>query len=147
MIHTSADVVLLTLVALGRLRVVSRLLLLLRSLPLSTVVKLAGRILGIFLRTPIGIMPRPTTPKACIISSGNRVIASHRRPSRSILTILGEIGMWCKLTNPLRLLLLTLLVGTLVLVLLVIDSLSSCGERCALRGVEARTCIVAGLRR
>jgi hypothetical protein len=40
MIHTPADVVLLTLAALGRLRVVLGLLLL-RSLPLSTVVKLA----------------------------------------------------------------------------------------------------------
>jgi hypothetical protein len=147
MIHTAADVVLLTLVALGRLRVVSGLLLLVRSLPLSTVVKLAGRILSIFLGTPIGIMPQLTTPKARITSSGNRVIASHRRPSRSILTILGEIGTWCKLTNPLRLLLLTLLVGTLVLVLPVIDSLSSYAERCALWGFEARTCIVVGLRR
>jgi hypothetical protein len=147
MIDTPADVVLLTLVALGRLRVVSRLLLLLWSLTLSTVVKLAGRILSIFLGTPIGIMPRLTTPKAHITSICNRVIASHRHPSRSILTILGEIGTWCKLTNPLRLLLLTLLVGMLVLVLPVIDSLSSCAERCALRVVEARTCIVVGLRR
>jgi hypothetical protein len=42
MIHTHADVVLLTLAALGRLRVVSVLLLLLLwCLPLSAVVKLA----------------------------------------------------------------------------------------------------------
>jgi hypothetical protein len=41
MIHTPMDVVLLTPVALGRLHVVSGLLLLLRSLPLSAVVELA----------------------------------------------------------------------------------------------------------
>jgi hypothetical protein len=55
MIHMPADVVLLTLVVLQRLVVVSGLLLL-WSLPLSTVVELAWSILHVSLGTTIGIV-------------------------------------------------------------------------------------------
>jgi hypothetical protein len=70
MIHTPADVVLLTLVALGRLRVVSGLLLLLRSLPLSAIVELAWSVLAISLGTTICVVSRFTTSEASITTGG-----------------------------------------------------------------------------
>ena len=67
-------------------------LLLLRSLPLSTVVELAWSLLGILLGTAIGVMTSLATSEVRVTSSGNRGIVPHRRPSKSVLTILQETG-------------------------------------------------------
>jgi hypothetical protein len=91
MIHTSTDEVLLTLVILRRLGVVSGLLLL-GSLPLSTVVELAWSILDVPLRTTIGIVSRFTTSKARVITSGNRGIVPHGCLRRGVLAILRKAG-------------------------------------------------------
>ena len=81
----------LVLVVLRFLVVISGLLLL-RSLPLSTVVELAWSLLGILLGTSIGVMTSLATSEARVTSSGNRGIVPHRRPSKSVLTILRETG-------------------------------------------------------
>jgi hypothetical protein len=91
MIYSPADVVLLTLVALGRLHVVSGRLLLLRCLPLSAVVELAWSVLSIFLGTPIGIMSRFTTSEAIITTGGSSGIVSHWRARRGALAILLKV--------------------------------------------------------
>ena len=90
MVHPPADAVLLASVALGSLVVVSRLLVL-WSLPLSSVVKLAWSVLDI-LRATVGIMSRITTLEASISSSGRRVVVPHRRPGGSVLAVLWDIG-------------------------------------------------------
>jgi hypothetical protein len=92
MIHPPADVVLLAPVALGRLRVVSGLLLLLRDLPLSAVVELAWSVRNIFLGTPVGIMSRFTTSEASITTGGSSGVVSHRCARRSALAILLKVG-------------------------------------------------------
>jgi hypothetical protein len=86
-IHTHADVVLLALVALRRLVIVPRKLLL-WGLPLSTVVELAWSILGIPLGTTIGIVSRLATSEGCITTSGSRGVVPHRCPNRGVLVIL-----------------------------------------------------------
>jgi hypothetical protein len=91
MIHTPADVVLLTLVVMRRLVVISGLLLL-WSLPLSTVVELAGSVLAISLGTRIGIVSHFTTSEARVTTSGNRGIVPHRCSSRGVLAILRDVG-------------------------------------------------------
>jgi hypothetical protein len=93
MIHTPADVVLLTLVALGCLRVVSGLLLLLWCLPLSAVVKLAWSVLAIFLGTTVCIVSRFTTSEASITTSGRSGIVSHRCARKGALAILLKVGV------------------------------------------------------
>ena len=90
MVHPPADAVLLASVALGSLVVVSRLLLL-WSLPLSSVVKLAWSVLDI-LRATVGIMSRITTLEASISSSGRRFVVPHRRAGGSVLAVLWDIG-------------------------------------------------------
>jgi hypothetical protein len=92
MIHTPVDVVLLTLVVLRRLVVVSGLLLL-WSLPLSTVIELAWSVLGISLGTTIGIVFCFTTSEVRVTTIGNRGIVPHRCSSRDVLTILWKVGM------------------------------------------------------
>ena len=87
MIHTPTDVVLLALVVLRRLVVISGLLLL-RSLPLSTVVELAWSLLGILLGTAIGVMTSLATSEARGTSSWNRGIVPHRCLRGSVLMIL-----------------------------------------------------------
>jgi hypothetical protein len=91
MIHTPADEVLLTLVVLRRLVVVPRLLLL-RCLPLSTVVELAWSVLDISLGTTVGIVSHFTTSKASITTGGSRGIVPHRCAHRSALAILWKVG-------------------------------------------------------
>jgi hypothetical protein len=91
MIHTPVDVVLLAIVAL-RCRVVIPGLLLLRSLPLSTVVELAWSLLGIPLGTVIGVVTNLATSEARVTSSGNRGVVPHKCPNRSVLTVLREAG-------------------------------------------------------
>jgi hypothetical protein len=70
MIHSPVDEVLLTLVVLRCLVVVPGLLLL-WSLPLSTVVELARSILDVPLGTTIGIVSHLTTSEACITTGGS----------------------------------------------------------------------------
>jgi hypothetical protein len=134
MIHTLADVVLLTLVVLWRLVVVSGLLLL-WSLPLPTVVELAWSILGVPLGTTIGIVSHLTKSEARITTSGNRDIVPHRCSSRGVLAILREARTLRGLTSTLSLLLLlVLLVGVQILILPVVITLPSSAKRCSLRG-------------
>jgi hypothetical protein len=92
MIHTPADVVLLTLVVLRRLVVVSGLLLL-WSLPLSTVVELAWSILGVPLGTTISIVSCLTTSEARITTSGSRGVVPHKYFSRGVLAIVWKAVM------------------------------------------------------
>jgi hypothetical protein len=86
------DKVLLTLVVLWRLVVVSGLLVL-WTLPLSTIVELAWSILDISLRTSIGIVSSLTTSEARITTGGSRGIVPHRCSSRGVLAILRKVGM------------------------------------------------------
>jgi hypothetical protein len=86
------DKVLLTLVVLWRLVVVSGLLVL-WTLPLSTIVELAWSILDISLRTSIGIVSSLTTSEARITTGGSRGIIPHRCSSRGVLAILRKVGM------------------------------------------------------
>jgi hypothetical protein len=90
MIHTPADEVLLTLVALRHLVVVPGLLL--RGLPLSTVVELAWSVLAISLVTTVGIVSHFTTSEASITTGGSRGVVPHRCARRSTLMILREVG-------------------------------------------------------
>jgi hypothetical protein len=91
MIHTPTDEVLLTLVVLQRLVVVPGLLLL-RSLPLPTVVELAGSVLDVPLWTTISIVSHLTTSEASITTGGARGIVPHRCSTRSALAILRKLG-------------------------------------------------------
>jgi hypothetical protein len=91
MIHTPTDEVLLTLVVLRRLVVVPRLLLL-RGLPLSTIVELAWSVLNISLGTTVGIVPHFTTSEASITTGGSRGIVPHWCARRSALAILRKVG-------------------------------------------------------
>ena len=91
MVHTPADVVLLTSVALRRLVVIPGLLLL-WCLPLSTVVALTWSPLCTTLGTIIGVVASLATFEARGTSSGTRGIVPHRCPGGSVLTILWETG-------------------------------------------------------
>jgi hypothetical protein len=92
MIHTPADEVLLTLVVLWRLVIVSGLLLL-RGLPLSTVVELARSVLDVPLWTTVGIVSHFATSEASITTGGSRGIFPHRCARRSALAVLQKVGM------------------------------------------------------
>jgi hypothetical protein len=92
MIHTPANEVLLTLVVLRHLVVVPGLLLL-RGLPLSTVVELARSVLDVPLGTTISIVSHFTTSKASITTGGSRGIVPHQCAHRSALAILWKVGM------------------------------------------------------
>jgi hypothetical protein len=89
-----ADEVLLTLVVLWRLVIVPGLLLL-WSLPLSTIVALAWSIVDVPLGTTIGIVSHLTTSEARITTGGSRGIVPHRCSNRGVLAILRKIGMLC----------------------------------------------------
>jgi hypothetical protein len=91
MIHTPVDEVLLTLIVLRFLVVVPGLLLL-RSLPLSTVVELPGSVLDVPLGTTISIVSHLTTSEANITTGGSRGIFPHRCSGRSALAILRKVG-------------------------------------------------------
>jgi hypothetical protein len=91
MIHTPAVEVLLTLVALWRLVVVPGLLLL-WSLPLSTVVELAWSVLNVPLGIAISIVSHLTTSEASITTGGSRGIVPHWCARRSALAILRKVG-------------------------------------------------------
>jgi hypothetical protein len=92
MIHTPTDEVLLTLVALRRLVVIPGLLLM-WSLPLSTVVELARCVLNIPLGTAVSIVSHFATSEASITTGGSRGIVPHRCTRRSALPILRKVGM------------------------------------------------------
>jgi hypothetical protein len=91
MVHTPANEVLLTLVALRHLIVVSGLLLL-RGLPLSAIVELAWSVLAISFRTTVGIVSHLTTSKTSITTGGSKDVVSHRCARRSALAILRKVG-------------------------------------------------------
>jgi hypothetical protein len=91
MIHTPANEVLLTFVVLLHLVVVRRLLLL-WSLPLSTVVELARSVLDIPLGTTISIVSHLATSEVGITTGRSRGIVPHRCSSRSALAILRKVG-------------------------------------------------------
>jgi hypothetical protein len=91
MIQTPADEVLLTLVALWRLVVVPGLLLL-RGLPLPTIIELARSVLAISLGTTVSIVSHFATFEASIATGGSRGIAPHRCTRRSALAILWKVG-------------------------------------------------------
>ena len=94
MVHPPMDVVLLASVALGNLVVSGLLLLLLLwSLPLSTVIELAWSTLGIPLGTSVGIVPRLTTLEADIASRECRGVVPCRGVGRSVLAFLREVGV------------------------------------------------------
>jgi hypothetical protein len=67
-------------------------LLLLRGLPLPTVVELAQSVLAISLGTTVSIMSHFATSKASIATGGSRGIAPHRCTRRSALAILWKVG-------------------------------------------------------
>jgi hypothetical protein len=81
----------LTLVALRRLVVVPGLLLL-RGLPLPTVVELAWSVLAISLGTTVSIVSYFATSEASIATGGSRGIVPHRCTRRSALVILQKVG-------------------------------------------------------
>jgi hypothetical protein len=105
----------------------------------STVVELAWSILGISLGATIGVVSSLAASKTHVTTSGNRGIVPHQCSRRGVLAILRKVGMLHYLTGTLSLLLLlALLVGALVLILPVVDTLSSSTKRCSLRVHETR---------
>jgi hypothetical protein len=108
------------------------------SLPLSIVAELALSIVGISLGTTIGVVTSLATSEARVTTSGSRGVVPHRCSSRDVLAILRNVGMLRRLISTLSLLLLVLLVGALVLILRVVDTLSSSAKRCFVRGCETR---------
>ena len=93
MVHPSMHIVLLSMVALGSLVVVSRLLLLLwllllRGLSLPTITGLAWRTLGIPVGTSVSKVPKLTALEASIASRRCWIVVSHRGTGWSVLTIL-----------------------------------------------------------
>ena len=129
MVHPAADIVLLSLVALRGLVIVPRLLLL-WILPLPTVVLLPWGILDIWLGTIIGEMSRFSTLEANIATGRSRVGVSHRCTGGSVLSVLREVGEWCQLSNAWSL--RSLLTRALILILPIVDRLTSRMERCPL---------------
>jgi hypothetical protein len=91
MIHMPADEVLLTLIALRRLVVVPGLLLL-RGLPLSTIVECARSVLDIPIGAMVGIVSHFATSKASITTGGSRGIVPHWCARGSALMILRKVG-------------------------------------------------------
>ena len=83
MVDPAVDVVLLSSIALRGLIVVPGLLLL-RGLPLSTIIELSWSVLYVPLGTTVSIVSRLTTPEANIASSGSRVVDSHGGTSGSV---------------------------------------------------------------
>jgi hypothetical protein len=67
------------------------LLLLLWSLPLSTIVELTSSVMGISLGATVGIVTSLTTPEVCVTTGENRSVVSHRCSSGDVLAILQEI--------------------------------------------------------
>ena len=92
MIHPAANIILLTLI-LRVLVIVSLLLrLLLRSLPLCTIVELTRCILDILLGAVVSIVPGFTTPVTSVLPNRSRVGIPHGCTGGSILAVLREIG-------------------------------------------------------
>jgi len=127
-VHPSADVVLLSLVALRGLVIVPRLLLWI--LPLPTIVLLPWGILDISLGTIIGEMSRFSTLEANISTGRSRVGVSHRCTGGSVLAVLREVGAWRRLSSAWSL--RSLLTRALILILPIVDRLTSRTERCPL---------------
>ena len=137
MVHPAVGVVLLSLVPLRGLIIVPKLLL--WSLPLSTVVVLPLGILDIPLGTIIGIVSRFSTLEANIATGRSRVGVSHRCTGGSVLAILREVGAWRRLTSAWSL--WGLLIRALILILPIVDSLTSSTERCPLWRCKARAVV------
>ena len=130
MIHPVTNKVLLTLV-LRVLIIVSLLLqLLLRVLPLPTIVELTRCVLDIPLGVVVSIVSGFTTPVTSVLPNRSRVGVPHGCTGGSILAVLREIGAGRLLSNARSL--RSLLILALVLILLVVDIMASRMERCSL---------------
>ena len=130
MIHSAANKVLLTLV-LRVLIIISLLLrLLLRGLPLPTIVELTRGVLDIPLGAVVSIVPCFSTLEASVAPSRSRVGVPHRCTGGSVLVILGEVGVWRLLSSAWSL--RSLLVRALILILPIVAGLTSRTERCPL---------------
>ena len=136
MIHPATNKVLLTLV-LQVLIIVSLLLrLLLRVLPLPTIVELTRCVLDIPLGAVVSIVPGFTTPVTSVLPNRSRVGIPHGCTGGTILAILREIGAEHLLSSARSL--RSLLILALVLILPIVDSLTSSTERCPLWRCKAR---------
>ena len=137
MVYPPMNVVLLSFVALRGLVVVPRLLL--RSLPLSTIVELTWCVLDIPLGAVVSIVPCFTTLETSVFPSRSRVGIPDGCAGGSILAILREAGPWRRLASVRGL--LVLLTRALVLVLPIVSHLSPITELCHLRRCKTGTVI------
>ena len=139
MIHPTANIILLTLI-LRVLVIVSLLLrLLLRSLPLCTIVVLTRCVLDIPLGAVVSIVPGFTTPVTSVLPNRSRVGIPHGCTGGSILAVLREVGAWCLLSRAWSL--RSLLILALVLVLSIVDIRASRTERRSLWRCKARAAV------
>ena len=139
MIHPATNKVLLTLV-LRVLIIISLLLrLLLRGLPLPTIVELTRGVLDIPLGAVVSIVPDFTTPITSVLPNRSRVGIPHGCTGGSILVVLREVGAWRLLSSAWSL--RSLLILALVLILPVVDILASRTERCSLWRCKARAVV------
>ena len=137
MVDPAADVVLLSSVALRGLVIVPRLLLWI--LPQPTVVLLPLGVLDSPLGAVVSIVPQFSTLEASVARSRGRVGDPHRRTGGSVLTVLREVGAGRLLPSARSL--RGLLILALVLILPIVDRLTSRIERCSLWRCEARAAV------
>jgi len=84
-------------------------------------------------------VPQFSTLEASVARSRGRVGDPHRRTGGSVLTVLREVGAWCLLSGAWSL--RSLLILTLVLILPIVDILTSRTERCSLWRCKARVAV------
>ena len=136
MIHPAVNIILLALV-LRVLIIISWLLL--RSLPLSTIVELTQCVLDIPFGAVVSIVPSFTTPVTSVLPNRSRVGIPHGCTGGSILAVLREVGAWCLLSRAWSL--RSLLILALVLVLSIVDIRASRTERRSLWRCKARAAV------
>ena len=137
MVDPAADVVLLSSVALRGLVIVPWLLLWI--LPLPTIVLMTWGILDSPLGAVVSIVPQFSTLEASVARSRGGVGVPHRRTGGSVLTVLREVGAWRQLFGAWSL--RSLLILTLVLILPIVDILTSRTERCSLWRCKTRVAV------
>ena len=137
MVDPAADIVLLYFVALRGLVIVPWLLLWI--LPLPTIVLLSWGILDSPLGAVVSIVPQFSTLEASVARSRGGVGVPHRRTGGSVLMVLREVGAWRPLSGAWSL--RSLLILTLVLILPIVDILTSRTERCSLWRCKARAAV------